>query len=67
MFDAEAIEEIISRNMLVPPNNKLLDFPAVNGRPVTQAHANICAKYGHATHTVNGVVSNLCPRCGNDK
>ena len=44
-----------------------LDFPAVNGRPVTQAHANLCETRGHATHTVNGVDSDLCPRCGADK
>lgn len=40
------------------------DFPIIDGRPVTEAHARICADRGHATHTVDGVVSGICPRCG---
>lgn len=40
------------------------DFPAVTGRTVTERHARICRENGHATHTVNGADSGLCPRCG---
>src|SRR5215475_925463 len=41
-----------------------LDMPATEGRTVTEAHAKICAQRGHATHKVDGVESELCPRCG---
>lgn len=41
-----------------------LDFPALDGRPVTQAHADICASRGHATHRVAGIDQQVCPRCG---
>lgn len=41
-----------------------LDFPALNGQPVTEAHAQVCRERGHATHTVDGVDSGTCPRCG---
>lgn len=44
-----------------------LDFPALDGRPVTQGHANMCTSKGHATHTVNGVDTGVCPRCGDVK
>lgn len=40
------------------------DFPALNGEVVQERHARICRENGHATHTVNGVVSLICPRCG---
>lgn len=40
------------------------DFPALAGRVVTDAHARICAEYGHATHTVDGRDTGSCPRCG---
>lgn len=33
-------------------------------RVVTEGHANYCREHGHATRTVNGVVSPNCPRCG---
>jgi predicted RNA-binding Zn-ribbon protein involved in translation (DUF1610 family) len=39
------------------------DFPAMEGRPVTQQHTDACAVQGHATWFVNGV-DNGCPRCG---
>lgn len=39
-------------------------FPALNGEPVTEAHARTCREQGHATHTVDGVDSGTCPRCG---
>lgn len=41
-----------------------LDHPAVNGRPVTEAHAQYCRDNGHASHTVDGITSPVCPRCG---
>lgn len=41
-----------------------LEMPALNGDVVTQAHANICAERGHATHKVNGEIQPHCPRCG---
>lgn len=40
------------------------DFPALEGRTVTQGHADVCATRGHATHTVAGVAQSECPRCG---
>lgn len=40
------------------------DYPALDGRPVTQGHADICQREGHATHTVDGVDTGTCPRCG---
>lgn len=47
--------------------NYKLSYPAVNGEVVTQGHADYCAEHGHAKHTIDGVVSPLCPRCGADK
>ena len=44
--------------------NYKLSYPAINGETVTQGHADYCKAEGHGTHTVNGVVSPLCPRCG---
>lgn len=41
-----------------------LDYPALDGRGVTQAHARYCADHGHATHTVDGTPTGTCPRCG---
>lgn len=41
-----------------------LDYPALNGRPVTDAHARICAERGHATYKRDGVDTGSCPRCG---
>lgn len=41
-----------------------LGFPALEGRTVTQAHVKKCNQQGHAVHTVEGVASPLCPRCG---
>lgn len=31
---------------------------------VTQGHADYCRDNGHATWTVDGVVLDRCPRCG---
>lgn len=39
-------------------------FPALYGEPVTEWHANLCRERGHASHTVDGVASLSCPRCG---
>ena len=39
-------------------------FPALNGQPVTERHARMCAERGHASHTVNGQPTGTCPRCG---
>lgn len=40
------------------------DYPAYDGRTVTQAHSNICASKGHAYLTIDGKPSEMCPRCG---
>lgn len=40
------------------------DFPAIDGRVVTEAHSAYCRQHGHATHTVDGVAQEFCPRCG---
>ena len=47
--------------------NYKLSYPAVNGEVVTEGHTNYCKTNGHATHVVDGVESNLCPRCGDNK
>lgn len=44
--------------------NFALDMAALNGTPVTEAHAKVCRERGHATHTVDGVDQGFCPRCG---
>lgn len=44
-----------------------LSYPAVNGEVVTEGHANYCKENGHATYTMNGVASAICPRCGSTK
>lgn len=40
------------------------DMASLKGEVVTQGHADYCAAHGHATHTVDGVDSGVCPRCG---
>lgn len=40
------------------------DYPAVEYRTVTQAHADICDSKGHATYVKDGVDMGFCPRCG---
>lgn len=42
-------------------------FPALHGETVTEAHAKTCQEQGHATHTVDGVPSAICPRCGDHR
>ena len=39
-------------------------FPALEGDVVTEAHARICRERGHAFHTIDGVDTGCCPRCG---
>lgn len=41
-----------------------LYYSALNGDVITERHVRCCRKYGHATHTVDGVASPICPRCG---
>lgn len=43
------------------------DFPALNHEPVTERHSRICREKGHATHTVDGKETGICPRCGEVK
>jgi hypothetical protein len=45
----------------------LLTMPALTGDVVTERHTAVCRTRGHATHTVNGVDSGACPRCGATK
>lgn len=42
----------------------MLDYPALTGGVVTEVHTRTCAERGHASHTVAGVDSGVCPRCG---
>lgn len=44
--------------------NATMTYPALNGEIVTKRHARICREQGHATHTVDGVDTGICPRCG---
>src|SRR4051812_10693552 len=44
-----------------------LDYPALDNRPVTEAHARYCKTNGHATHVVDETVVAMCPRCGEIK
>ena len=50
----------LDRHMATTKNT----FPALTGAPVTQAHVNTCTSRGHATHAVDGINSEVCPRCG---
>lgn len=45
-------------------NTHSLDYPALDGRTVTEAHARYCRENGHATHTTDGQTDTVCPRCG---
>lgn len=44
--------------------NRKLEMPALNGQVVTEYHARICREQSHAKHTVEGVDTGTCPRCG---
>jgi len=44
-----------------------LSYPALNGEVVTEGHAKYCNENGHATHTVDNINTNICPRCGETK
>lgn len=39
-------------------------YPALDGEVVQERHVRFCAKYGHATHHVEDVLQERCPRCG---
>ena len=41
-----------------------LQMPALTGDVVTERHTALCQTRGHATHTVAGVDTGTCPRCG---
>lgn len=41
-----------------------MNFPAVSGEVVTEAHVKICKERGHASYSKNGVEADFCPRCG---
>jgi hypothetical protein len=49
------------------------EFPAIStsddwtDRVICQGHADYCEEYGHAKHTVNGIVQDRCPRCGDSR
>lgn len=60
----EAIREDKIRTRQSAPKVSLIDFPAVDGRPVTQAHAKICRERGCSTYVKNGMDMGFCPRCG---
>jgi len=50
-----------------PPQGKIYPmhtYAAVSGQVVTEAHVKACAAEGHKTHTVDGVDTGICPRCG---
>lgn len=44
--------------------NYSMDYPAIDGRVITQGHADYCATNGHATYLKEGVKMGFCPRCG---
>lgn len=46
------------------PKVSLLDYPAVDGRGVTEAHAKICRDRGCVSYVKNGMDMGFCPRCG---
>lgn len=55
----------LERNVIVDTNvTKVNDYPVVDNRPVTEAHAKICLIIGHASWKVDGVDKRICPRCG---
>jgi hypothetical protein len=43
------------------------NFPALAGEQVTERDAKVCATRGHATHTIDGKDTGICPRCGDHK
>lgn len=49
------------------PNRYATSYPALNNDVVTQGHSDYCADTGHASHTVGGVLSTFCPRCGESR
>lgn len=51
-------------------NEFAASFPAVStsdhwtDRVIKQGHVDYCAENGHATHTIDGIEQERCPRCG---
>lgn len=41
-----------------------MSYPAINGEVITEGHARCCREHGHATLKEDGVLSAMCPRCG---
>lgn len=60
----EAIREDKIRTRQSAPRISPIDFPAVEGRPVTEAHAKLCASKGCVSYVKNGMDMGWCPRCG---
>jgi hypothetical protein len=60
----EAIREDKIRTRQSAPKISLIDFPAVDGRVVTEAHAKLCADKGCVSYVKNGIDMGWCPRCG---
>lgn len=42
----------------------VLDLPAADGRPVTEAHVKLCRELGHLRWTRDDRDRGICPRCG---
>lgn len=59
----EAVADTARQDEITPgadPGN----YPAAAGEPVLDHHSHICEQVGHATHTVDGIDTGVCPRCG---
>lgn len=41
-----------------------LSYPAAFGWVITEGHVKYCAEFGHTTLKTDGVLSAMCPRCG---
>lgn len=48
--------------MTAPMTNE--DFAFLNGETVTERITRICQEKGHSTYSVNGQITGICPRCG---
>lgn len=64
-FHSQAMIENIRRAPVTKkPVSLALDYPAAEGRVVTEAHAKLCADKGHTSYVKNGIDMGICPRCG---
>ena len=62
---AESLEENTMKDAPAAIRNHYgTEFPAITGGIVCQGHTDYCSEHGHATHTVDGVDTGRCPRCG---